>query len=219
MSWRQPFRILFVESRNLGHPASVQTSMEYRFIGALVALFLALPAAAQAPVVPGEPAWVPKAAVAARLHLADDAVPTAERLAPVAPEEVQAVRERNARARIVGQPQAQSSRLTVGVSRPAGVASIGAADFAWKPVPGGYAAQVAVTSPEAGSLRLAIDLAGVPAEVEMLFFGSDNASRLEGPVKVGDISDRTRSWWSPLTEGETQTVEFFVPRGNAPARL
>jgi hypothetical protein len=29
-----------------------------------------------------------------------------------------------------------------------------------------------VTSPEASSLRLAIDLAGVPGEVEMVFFGS-----------------------------------------------
>jgi hypothetical protein len=60
-------------------------------------------------------------------------------------------------------------------------------------------------------LRLAIDLTGVPANVEMVFFGSGATDRLLGPVRVGDIADRTVPWWSPLTEGDTQTVEFFVP--------
>ena len=91
--------------------------------------------------------------------------------------------------------------------------------FAWKAVPGGHAAQVSVTSPEAGSLRLAIDLAGAPPEVEMVFFGSADPRRLEGPVKVADVADRTSPWWSPLTEGEMQTVEFFVPSRHAPSEL
>src|SRR5205809_817027 len=79
-------------------------------------------------------------------------------------------------------------------------------------------ARAAITAPEAGSLRLAIELCGVPEDVEMVFFGSGGA-RLEGPVRVGDISDRTRAWWSPLTEGATQTVEFFVPQAYEPRSL
>jgi lysyl endopeptidase len=55
--------------------------------------------------------------------------------------------------------------------------------------------------------------------VEMVFFGSAAPSRLEGPVRVGDIADRTQPWWSPLTEGEVQTVEFFVPEAHDPGRL
>src|SRR5437868_2170654 len=39
------------------------------------------------------------------------------------------------------------------------------------------------------------------------------------PVTVADVSDRTAPWWSPLTEGDTQTVEFFVPATHDPAKL
>jgi hypothetical protein len=92
-----------------------------------------------------------------------------------------------------------------------------AADLRWVSVDGGRAAQAAVTSPQAASLRLGVDLAGVPGNVEMVFFGSAATGRLIGPIRVGDITDRTVPWWSPVTEGDTQTVEFFVP-GSVDAR-
>jgi len=47
--------------------------------------------------------------------------------------------------------------------------------------------------------------------VEMVFFGSGDPAHLVGPVKVADVADRSQAWWSPVTEGDTQTVEFFVP--------
>jgi hypothetical protein len=53
----------------------------------------------------------------------------------------------------------------------------------------------------------------------MVFFGSDDPTRIEGPVRAGEIQDRTRAWWSPLTEGETQTIEFFVPAARAPTTV
>jgi hypothetical protein len=86
-------------------------------------------------------------------------------------------------------------------------------------VSGGTAAQVAVSSPQAGAMRLAINLAGVPDSVEIVVFGSGNPSHLEGPVRVGDIADRTLSWWTPLTDGDTQTIEFFAPTGIDAASL
>ncbi|MEO5694467.1 MAG: hypothetical protein ABIQ72_15165 [Usitatibacter sp.] len=105
-------------------------------------------------------------------------------------------------------------RLIVGVVRPQAVLPE-ASTMNWVAVEGGYAARAAVTSPEAGSLRLGINLMGVPGDVEMVFFGSDD-ERLEGPVKVSQVPDRFAPWWSPLTEGATQTVEFFVPAGHDP---
>jgi lysyl endopeptidase len=111
-------------------------------------------------------------------------------------------------------------RVVIGVTRSiaADVLLPSAPQMQWVATAGGRAAQVAVTSPDAGSVRLAIALAGVPADVEMVFFGAD-ATRLEGPVLVGDIRDRTSPWWSPVTEGATQTVEFFVPSRYDPAAL
>jgi len=41
--------------------------------------------------------------------------------------------------------------------------------------------------------------------------------RLFGPVRVAEIRDRATPWWTPLTDGETQTVELFAPAGTDPA--
>ena len=192
--------------------------MKFRFFAPLAALVLAaLPALSQQlPRIDGEPALAPGSAPAAALRLPAGEPALGARLEPVSEAEVAAVRERN-RPRDGGPRQPQVARLAIGIARPAG-GELAGASFPWKRVAGGHAARAALTSPEAGSLRLAIDLAGVPAEVEMVFFGS-GASRLEGPVRAGDIGDRTQPWWSPLTEGETQTVEFFVPDPHAPAQL
>ncbi len=79
-------------------------------------------------------------------------------------------------------------------------------------VAGGFASRLAVASPDAAALRLGLDLRGTHPDVEMVFFGSDSA-RLMGPVRVGSIPDRMALYWSPVTEGETQSVEFFAPAG------
>jgi hypothetical protein len=178
------------------------------------------------PAVPGERAWAPKAAAPApRLHISEQATPQKRalrmqtELSPIADSEIEAVRRANRRARAAN-ANVNAKRFVIGVSRSTGDATLAkAADLAWIDVDGGRAAQAAVTSPAAAALRLAIDLAGVPADVEMVFFGSAAATRLVGPIRVGDIADRTSSWWSPLTEGDTQTVEFFVPGDRDAQRL
>ena len=188
------------------------------FAAAAAALVFVAPALAQPLVMPGERALASKAAIPAQLRLG--AAPTQvvrATLPPITDDEVEAVRARNSAAK--GAVREQQRRVTIGLARPLTGTFLGAAEMRWTRVPGGHAAQVALTSPQAGSLRLAIDLAGVPADVEMVFFGSSDPGRLEGPVKAGDIADRTRPWWSPLIEGETQTVEFFVPGRHDPARL
>ena len=192
--------------------------MKYRFAGALAALLVAaLPAFSQQPAIPGEPAAAPKAHAPAQLRLDPSEPGLRAQLPPVSESEVAAVRARN-QSRAAGPREPQALRLAIGIARPMG-GELGAESFAWKRVPGGQAARVSLTSPDAGAMRLAIDLAGVPPQVEMVFFGSNDPARLEGPVKVAGIADRTAPWWSPLTEGQTQTVEFFAPDGLDPVRM
>ena len=53
----------------------------------------------------------------------------------------------------------------------------------------------------------------------MVFFGSGAPDRIEGPIRVASIKDRSTPWWSPVTDGDTQTVEFFVPSRHDAAAL
>jgi lysyl endopeptidase len=120
-----------------------------------------------------------------------------------------AIRQQNRTSR-------RAKRVAIGVNRRLeGIARTPGADLTWAEVDGGAAAQASVTSSGATAMRVSIELAGVPADVQIVVFGSDDPARLFGPVRVGDIADRTQPWWSPITEGETQTVEFFAPDGSA----
>ena len=175
-------------------------------------------ALAQLPIVPGEPSLTPKAtAPAPLLRLAPKAIASGVRLAPVAEAEIERLRETNKRA---AAPVARK-RFAIGIERPVPSDAAGAVAGKWTAVAGGFAAQVSLTSPDADAIRIAIDLTNVAADVEMVFFGSDAPDRLVGPVRVGDIKDRSAAWWSPMTDGETQTVEFFsrTRQGAAPIRL
>jgi lysyl endopeptidase len=171
-------------------------------------------AMAQLPVVPGEASLTAKgAAPLPILRIAPKSAP-ALHLSPVPDSEVEALRAANqkAQARAVNGVASQK-HFAVGIVRP--IESTGpppaARDLSWTPVPGGFAAQVSLNSPQAAALRAAIDLRGVPRDVEMVFFGSDEPGELVGPVRVGDVKDRTAPWWSPIVDGETLTVELFVP--------
>ncbi len=197
-------------------------SSRLRRIAALL-LALALPAMAELPIVPGEPAQAPQGLAAAptlRIERKVEARPsllTRVQLPAVTQAELAALRAVNA-----GQAtRAVAKRVAIGLTR-AGEetpALPSAASLSWVAVPGGYAAQMSVTSPDAAALRVSFALAGVPADVQMVFFGSNDPARLLGPVRVGEVADRTAPWWSPVTDGETQTVEFFSPGAANPASL
>ena len=181
-----------------------------KFWSFLFALAVSSVAWAQQPSIYGEPAVTTKAAPAAKLRLTPLSTPTTT-LATVSASEMARYREAT---------RSSNKRTPIGIERTVdGTRLPTAGDLAWKSVDGGSAAQASVSSPQAGAMRLAIDLAGVPGAVEIVTFGSSNPSRLEGPVRVADIPDRTQPWWTPLTDGDTQTVEFFVPAGIDAASL
>jgi lysyl endopeptidase len=170
-------------------------------------------ALAQLPVVLGEPALAAKAAAAPQLHLPRNAAPSPSvrrvALAPISAAEVAPVRKANARS--------DAKRLVIGVVRsPSAGAMPTSEGLVWTAVDGGFAAQVAVASPGAAALRVSYALADMPLDAQMVFFGSGDASRLVGPIRMASITDRGVPWWSPVTEGDTQTVEFFVPGSTGP---
>lgn len=184
-----------------------------RLLG-LAALAATLPLhAASGPRVPGEPALAPKSVAVPRLHLATGpkAATVAARIVLTAPDaaDLAAIRAHN-------ESGSRMKRAAIGLTRALDAAArMPGSQLAWTAVDGGMAAQASVTSSGAAAMRVSIALAGVPADVQMVFFGSADPSRLFGPVRVGDIPDRTQAYWSPVTEGDTQTVEFFAPAGTA----
>ncbi|HUI99511.1 MAG TPA: hypothetical protein VLY46_04705, partial [Usitatibacter sp.] len=197
-------------------------SSRLRRIAALL-LAAALPAMAELPVVPGEPAQPPKQMAAApqlRIEAKVEAQPSLRsrvQLPAVTDAELAALRAINAGEATRG----VAKRAAIGIVRAREETPTlpSAASLSWVAVPGGYAAQMSITSPDAAALRVSFALAGVPADVQMVFFGSNDPAQLLGPVRVGDIADRTAAWWSPVTDGPTQTVEFFSPGATDPASL
>lgn len=81
---------------------------------------------------------------------------------------------------------------------------------------GGRAAQVAVTSPGARGLRLGIAVTRLDDGVEMRFFGAGKPQNILGPIKAATVRAQQPIYWSPVTEGETTTLEVYLPPGLTP---
>jgi lysyl endopeptidase len=175
--------------------------MIHRFVFLALAILLAGAVPASAMRVPSEvmpDTGVP--APVAQLRMGAKSVAPAVMLGPATAAQVEALRERNRSAR--------GKLVMIGVNRdlPESVTA------AWSSAPGGKVARLTVGASGAKALRLHVDLAGLPASAEMVFYGSDE-ERLLGPTRVSSIADRSVAWWSPVTEGAVQTIEFFVPEG------
>lgn len=184
----------------------------FRGLVAAFALLLAAPATA-APQVAGEPSRTP-AATPATLKLASPAPSARVALRAPTDGELALVRDANVRAAERFKPQAPR-RFAIGLTRDAAGAERTMREAGWREVSGGRAMRIEVRSAQAEALRSALDLQGVALAVELRFTGNANPSRIEGPVRVGDIRDRTHPWWSPITEGDTQSIEVFAPEGVA----
>ena len=182
------------------------------FAAAVLAAFCASANAQGRPFVLGEPVKQARPAVEPKLRIAAEVRGPQVKLSAVPQADVERVRAANGAAASNG--RANLKRVVIGVNREFEVEKVspGAQALDWINVPNGRAARLSLTSPDAGALRIALDLRGAARDLEMVFFGSASPQRLFGPVRVAAIADRTQPFWSPLTEGETLTVEFFVPR-------
>ena len=138
------------------------------------------------------------------LRLAPGAPATRIVLAPVDAARIAAAKEANTRT--------LAKRLKIGLGRAVPFANASDSALTWVPVDSGAAAQWQVVSPGARALRVALaGHAGSPG-LEVRFAGSDGA--VYGPFGAADLA-KANGLWSPVLEGDTATVELFVPDGAA----
>jgi lysyl endopeptidase len=84
---------------------------------------------------------------------------------------------------------------------------------------GGSTARLGVTSAAAASLRVALRAGALPAGAELRFTGSGAPRRVVGPIDAAVVLAAAHAqgvFWTPLTEGETQTVEVWIPSSADP---
>ncbi len=91
--------------------------------------------------------------------------------------------------------------------------------MAWRDVKAGNAiigraAQLKVRSPGAMATRVAIRAVNLPADAELRLAGSDAPTNVIHHVNSNDVLtllDDEKRHWTPMTDGDTQIIEVFVP--------
>lgn len=180
----------------------------------LLSLLLAASSACATPApieVGGEAAWSrPKAAVDPAPRDAD--FPLAQvastPFAPIDPARIEAVRRANAEPGL--------KALQIGVQRNLDEVAQAAAPVQWRVLPdGSHATRLEAVSPGAESLRVALTFGQLPEAAQLRFFGTDPA-RAEAVVDGAEIArqlDVDPLYWTPITTGERQTIEVWLPAG------
>ena len=187
-------------------------------------LWAPLPAAAQTaepagPVVSaaGEvyvgPGPAARRAAAARAALRSALEPTVViELPPVGEGEGQ----RTARTDAADRPEPEPERIGFGRDVPAHLAA-NESRLVWVSLPdGGRAATLAVRSPGAAALRVRLDFAEAPADLELRFYNPLDRDGAVGPVGAAKLlADRPEGgthglYWSPTVDGDTLAVEFHM---------
>jgi hypothetical protein len=173
-------------------------------------------AAQELPRVAGEPAW-PNAKAAALIT---------SRSANYAAADTAQVRFKSMAQARIDEVRANNSRpnvkvLQVGIHREmrTEAESTQPPALVWKALPdGGQVARFAVTSPGAKALRLGLNVAGLPAGAELSFFDASGGNTAVAMTTGSEIKTLRREqpvYWTPVTEGETQIVEVYLPAGSA----
>ncbi len=86
----------------------------------------------------------------------------------------------------------------------------------WQAVDGGNVASLKVRSPGALGIRAAIHTSEFPAGAEIRFAGSDTPLDVVYAATSNEVItllDAEKRYWTPMTEGDTQILEIFVPAG------
>jgi hypothetical protein len=87
----------------------------------------------------------------------------------------------------------------------------------WQPLPdGGKAARVVVSSPGAAAIRIGVTMTTAAADVALRFAGSGEPERIFGPFSAKAVA-ASKVYWSPLLEGDSATMEIYLPPGVAPS--
>lgn len=111
-----------------------------------------------------------------------------------------------------------AKRLQIGIQRDVAdeAETLLPTELAWAPVTGGKVLRFDIASPQAAALRVGLDLRGLPEGAELRV-----ASSTGGVIEFADWDamkagvDGHGVYWSPVTDGDTQRLELFLPNGAA----
>lgn len=87
---------------------------------------------------------------------------------------------------------------------------------------GGSVTRLLVSSPDAMAIRVGLQIVALPASAELRFAGSLGGASVVAMTtgrEIAGLLDSSRMFWTPGTDGDTQTVEIYLPRGVDPARV
>ena len=100
---------------------------------------------------------------------------------------------------------------------PAGSQVVALSSLHWQALAdGGRAARLAVVSPGAAALRVALAMPTSASGVVLRFSGNGLNAQTFGPVAATDVAAdvvRFGAFWSPVLDGDTATIELHVPSG------
>jgi lysyl endopeptidase len=194
--------------------------MGSRCVGAMLCLLWAAAAWAQAVAVPpaSNRAAPPAKAANITLILPAGAPQFVIELPPPSAAEQASVQNRA--SAVAGGPALSAKRQVraIGFTRrvPGGERSLTLAALPWQTVgDGGKAAQVVVRSPGAAAIRLGLSMPLPTAGVTLRF--ADDA-RVYGPYSAASLA-QTRTYWSPVLDGSSATLEIYLPAGVAPEKV
>ena len=111
--------------------------------------------------------------------------------------------------------------LAIGFARaiPDGERPLSMATLPWQPLAdGGIAARINVSSPGAAAIRIGMTMSKADAGVALRFVGSAAPQQVFGPFTANEIT-ASGVYWSPVLEGDSATVEIYLPRGVAPTAV
>ena len=176
--------------------------------------------AEQLPRVGGQSAWTkPKSASESKFRAVnfDDRDMALVRFKPLDQLKITELRARNA--------MVETKVMQIGVHRDARAEAATLRDpvLTWKPsTDGGLVARIAVTSPGARGIRAGLNVRAVPVGAEMRFSTSSHEKAAEAMVNADEIKRLSREqpvFWTPVTEGEQQIIEIYLPPGVASSTM
>jgi len=182
------------------------------FVAAL-ALFASAAFSADTIIADGAPTTLPKAKEAASWRAAPDASnASAVTFVPLPAFAQKALREENSAP--------ESKAVKIGVSRNADTELRGALfSLNWQNSGDGHIARATITSPDAKGISVALRIRALPDSAELRFSGSAAPEKILGVISGQEakaLRDSDKVYWTPATEGETQTIEIYLPSNVKP---
>lgn len=87
----------------------------------------------------------------------------------------------------------------------------------WKSIAtGGKVAYLRIKSTDAKAIRVGLNVLSAPDGLELRFVGSNNPNQVVALANAGELStlkDDKGIYWTPMTEGQFQTIELSLPVG------